>query len=179
MIHSTKISKLFKRLLFALILTPLFSFAQVDTDWGIISTDGSYTYNFSNTDITKNFTDNYYFTLDGSNDTQYQMTLVYDSCTYGCGNLAIDYGIYDGNTLIDDTGTTTLSSGTYNLQITGTGMGAGNNVNYSGTITFTPMVAIVSTVPEPSEVILFTLSAILLAGSIARHRRSQRKLLLT
>lgn len=160
-----------RRLIAILFLLPWWSHAQTTTDWGIVPTDGTYTYYFSGSDITKNFTDTYSFSLTNSGDTQYQMTVVYDSCTHGCGNLVLDYGIYDGGTLIDDSGTAVLSSGSYEFKVSGTGMGAGNNLTYSGSITFT---AIVSPVPEPSETALFILSASLLAWSLSRKRRAQR-----
>ncbi len=166
-------AKLLKRLLCVLILTPCFGYAQTSTDWGVIPTDGTYTYYFSGSDITKNFTDTYSFSLANSGETQYQMTIVYDSCTHGCGSVALDYGIYEGGTLIDDSGTAVLSSGNYQFKVTGTGMGAGNNLTYGGSITFT---AIVSTVPEPSEITLFILSAGLLGWSVSRQRRARRLL---
>jgi len=167
-------SRLIRRLLAALILVPGWAMAQTSTDWGIIQTDTTYTYTFSNSDITKPFTDTYSFTLSGTEGTQYQMNLLYDSCTRGCGNMTIDYGIYQGGNLIDTSGSTVLTSGTYELKVSGTGMGSGNDVTYSGSITFTPMVA---PVPEPSEVLLFLVSAGLLAWSLLRQRRQQRLLL--
>ncbi|GEM_PF-5851198 len=160
--------RLVRYLLAALILLPTLTLAQTSTNWGIIPTDGSYTYTFSSTDITRNFTDSYSFTLAGSDATKYQMNVVYDSCTKGCGNLTLDYGIYQGGTLIDSSGSTVLTSGTYEFKVTGTGMGSGNDVTYSGHITFTPIVA---SVPEPSEVLLFFTGAGLLAWSLRRQRR--------
>jgi len=161
-------SRFVRHLLAALILVPAWAQAQTTTNWGIIPSDGSYTYTFSSTDITRNFTDTYSFTLNGSDATQYQMNIVYDSCTHGCGNLTLDYGIYQGGTLIDSSGSTVLTSGTYEFKVTGTGMGSGNDVTYSGQITFTPIVA---SVPEPSEVLLFFTGAGLLAWSLRRQRR--------
>lgn len=157
-----------RQLLTLLVLAPSWALGQTSTDWGIIPTDGTYTYTFSNTDITKPFTDTYSFTLSGSEGTQYQMNIVYDTCTKGCGSMAIDYGIYQGGTLIDSSGSTVLTSGTYEIKVSGTGMGSGNDVTYSGHITFTPIVA---PVPEPSEVLLFLASAGLLAWSLLRQRR--------
>lgn len=164
-------STFFKWLIAIFILIPGWVQAQTSTDWGVVSSDGSYTYYFSGSDITKSFTDTYSFSLEGTGETQYRMNIVYDSCTHGCGNLALDYGIYDGGTLIDDTGSTVLSSGAYEFKVSGTGMGSGNNLTYSGSITFTAMV---SPVPEPSETALFILSASLLAWSLSRQRRSRQ-----
>ena len=161
-------SRFIRQLLAALILVPGWVMAQTSTNWGIIPTDGTYTYTFSSADITKPFTDTYSFTLNGSDSTQYQMNIVYDSCTKGCGNMTLDYGIYQGGTLIDSSGSTVLTSGTYEFKVTGTGMGSGNDVTYSGLITFTPIVA---SVPEPSEVLLFFTGAGLLAWSLRRQRR--------
>ncbi len=115
-------------------------FAQATTsttNWGVIPLEQAITLTFANQDLTKNFTDQYLFTLSSSTGTTYNVLVSYDSCTNGCGNAAVDYAIYEQNgKLINDSGSAVLQAGDYNFQLKGTGMGAGNEVAYSGTITF-------------------------------------------
>lgn len=131
------------------------------TDWGTISTTEDTTISFEQTDITKNFTDQYSFSILSGTDTSYAVTVTFDVCQNGCGNPEVAYGVYDATGgLVSDTGSVVLSSGDYVLQIKGTGMGAGNETDYSGSITF-----FVSTVPEPADILLFFTGVAMLGGA--------------
>jgi hypothetical protein len=171
-IHKNFYQQIFKFLLGLTLLTPWLTQAQ--TSWGVIPlSDQPYVIEFGRGDITKNFTDNYLFSISGEAGAAYIVTVSYDSCSHGCGNVAVDYGIYEQNgALISNDGKAILESGAYDFQVKGTGMGSGNNLTYSGTITFTK-VAVVAPVPEPAETLLFLVSAGLLAWSVLRQRSRQ------
>ena len=161
-----------------LVIAPVLTHAAVVEDWGTIVTplDEDLTFDFTQTDITKNFTDQYTFSLEGSADAFYEVTFNVDFCSYGCGNVAVSYGIYDANgglvTEVSAGGTLSLATGDYTFQVKGTGMGAGNSVDYFGEVTFK---AVVSPAPEPPAYIL------MLVGGLSarwyflrtRHRRTR------
>ena len=99
------------------------------------------------------------------------MTFAFDACKKGCGNPDIAYGIYDANggLIADATGTVTLSAGNYVFQVKGTGFGAGNSLDYMGSVTFSAT-AVVSPVPEPSALLL-ALPGLVLVHVMTRRRR--------
>jgi hypothetical protein len=143
------------------------SFAA-DGDWGVIPVGQETTISFSAYDITKNFTDQYSFTLQSGADSSYSVAVTFDVCKRGCGNPDLAYGIYDANGgIVSDSGSAVLTSGTYVFQVKGTGMGAGNSVDYAGDVSF-----MVSAVPEPADILLMLVGSSCLAWAIKRRRRS-------
>ncbi len=137
------------------------------TDWGVIPVGQETTISFASSDITKNFTDQYSFSLQTGTDTSYAVSVTFDVCRYGCGNPNLSYGLYDASgQLVSDTGTAVLTSVDYYFQVKGTGMGAGNTVDYTGSISF-----MVSAVPEPSDVILMIVGLCCLVWAIKRRRQ--------
>jgi hypothetical protein len=148
-----------------------------DANWGVIPVGEATTISFAAYDITTNFTDKYSFSLQTGTDASYAVTVTFDVCARGCGNPDLSYGLYnDTGQLVSDTGTATLSSGNYYLQVKGTGMGSGNSVDYSGSITF--MVSgvpdLVSAVPEPGDLALTFVGISCLAWGVQRRRQSGR-----
>ena len=140
------------------------------TDWGEISSFENTTIDFANTDITQNFTDEYAFSVQSGTDTSYAVTVSFDVCKNGCGNVDVDYGIYDAQgSIISDTGTATLVGGNYVLRVKGTGMGSGNQLDYFGSVSF-----YVSAVPEPAGILLLLTSIALLAGALYYRRRKNK-----
>lgn len=137
------------------------------TDWGIIPVGQETTISFAAYDITKNFTDQYSFALLAGTDASYAVTVTFDVCARGCGNPDLAYGLYgESGQLISDSGSAVLSSGNFYLQVKGTGMGAGNSVDYSGAMTF-----MVSPVPEPGDLaLMFVGTSCLIWGARARRR---------
>lgn len=139
--------------------------AEVVDDWGTVATPltSEVTFSFAQYDIGQNFTHQYYFSLEGGAGATYSVTFAFDPCRNGCGNPDINYGIYDrnGNLYANTSGTVTLSAGNYAFQVKGTGMGAGNEVDYWGAVTFAATagsslnnVTMVSPAPEPSTLVL-------------------------
>lgn len=148
-----------------------------DVDWGVISVSQPTTITFASQDITKNFTDQYYFSLSAGTDASYAVTMSFDVCQSGCGNPSISYGVYDTTgKLISDSGSAVLTSGRYVLQVKGTGTGSGNTESYSGFIAFNGagtsngLTSFVSAVPEPRDYALMLTGLVMLAASV-RHRR--------
>jgi EpsD family peptidyl-prolyl cis-trans isomerase len=147
---------------------------SADADWGVIPIDQETAISFGATDITKNFTDQYAFTLGGGTEAAYQVVASFDACTTGCGNAALSYGIYDANGgLVSDSGSAVLSSGNYVLQVKGTGMGSGNSASYNGAITFFASsiseLSLVSTVPEPADWLLLACGLALVGFGVRRR----------
>lgn len=138
-----------------------------DGDWGVIPVDQETTISFAAYDITKNFTDQYSFTLQAGTDSSYSVAVTFDVCKNGCGNPSLSYGIYDATgQLVSDSGSAVLTSGSYYFQVKGTGMGAGNSVDYSGNISF-----MVSAVPEPADLLLMLVGTSCLAWAVKRRRQ--------
>jgi len=153
--------------------------AEVVANWGAVITPvvEQATFSFAQTGITQNFTDDYLFSLEGSAGATYSVTFNFDGCARGCGNAAFTYGIYDANGgLVADasSGSVTLTAGSYSLQVKGTGMGAGNSIDYDGTVTFSAAAAgTVSAAPEPSTYLL-TLIGLTLVGWVGHRNASSR-----
>jgi len=139
-------------------------------DWGTIATPISEatSFSFAQYDITGNFAHSYGFSLEGSAGATYEVSFDFNACRTGCGSPDLSYGIYNanGNYLSDANGTVVLSAGSYIFQVKGTGMGAGNTIDYWGSVTFamnSSSMEIVSPVPEPSTIILTFFGALFLA----------------
>lgn len=139
--------------------------ADVVQDWGTVATPltSEVTFSFAQYDINQNFTDQYLFSLQGGAGASYSVTFNFDPCVRGCGNPDLSYGIYDrnGSLIASTTGTVTLSAGNYTFQVHGTGFGAGNSIDYWGSVTFAASagsslnnVTMVSPAPEPSTLVL-------------------------
>ena len=147
--------------------------AEVVADWGTVVTPltTEATFSFEQYDITKNFTHQYGFSLEGEAGATYQVTFTFDACKKGCGNPDLSYGIYNANggLIADASGTVTLSAGNYVFQVKGTGRGSGNSLDYMGSVTFSAT-AMVSPVPEPSTLLL-TLPGLALVHVMIRRRR--------
>lgn len=146
------------------LLANVSSFAQTETDWGVIPIGQETTISFSAYDITRNFTDQYAFSLKGAGDASYAVKVSFDACAQGCGNPDLGYGVYNANgSLISDGGTVVLEAGDYVFQVKGTGFGSGNAVSYTGSMNF-----FVSSVPEPGDVVLMFAGLTFLIGAIRR-----------
>lgn len=148
--------------------------ADVVADWQTVSTSisGERTFSFAQYDITRNFTDLYSFTLEGSSDATYMVNFNFDYCRNGCGNPDLSYGIYaaSGSLVSPINGTVALSPGNYVFQVKGTGFGAGTSVDYFGSVTFSfANSPIVSPVPEPG-MLLLTLPGLAVVLLAARRR---------
>jgi hypothetical protein len=162
------------------LLAPGMVFGEVIEDWGTVVTpiESETTFSFEQYDVDKNFTHEYLFSLEGDAGATYEVTFHFDACSLGCGNPDLSYGIYDANGGLYSTtsGTVLLSAGNYAFQVKGTGMGAGNSVDYWGDLTFSATLVsadgIVAPVPEPATLSLSGVSAIVLGwGAYRRHRR--------
>ena len=133
--------------------------AQLVVDWGAINLEQSTTINFQHLDISRNFTDQYLFSLAGGSEVGYSVQVLFHPCRNGCGNVAVEYGVYDANGgLLSDGGSAVLTAGSYSFQVKGSGMGAGNSLDYSGSISF-----FVTAVPEAADGLLFALVLLWLA----------------
>lgn len=132
----------------------------------------SYTFNFGSTNISGpgQSRESYDFWVSGDATAQASVQLTLDPCTRGCGNPAVDYVIYaDGQQLqANADGSYTLAMGDHVYQIHITGLGSGNNVDYSGQITFSA----ISATPEPGEWLLMLVGAAA-AGYQARRRKAE------
>ena len=161
---------------------------HIAREWTPITSEVSFS--FAQYDISKNFTDQYNFSLEGGAGATYSVSFNFDACKNGCGNPDLTYGIYDRNgSLVTSTnGTVTLSAGAYTFQVKGIGMGSGNSVDYFGSVTFTAVgsssmstsgsnmtgsLSMVSPTPEPSSLALSVLGLSMLAWS-ARRKSSPR-----
>jgi hypothetical protein len=146
--------------------------AAVVEDWGTVVTplSSEATFSFAQFDITNNFTDQYAFSLEGESGASYSVTFAFATCSNGCGNPDLSYGIYDANgglvATTDGSSNVTLTAGDYVFQVKGDGMGSGNSVDYWGSVSFTAVALasteVVSPVPEPAQLWLF-LPGLLLA----------------
>jgi hypothetical protein len=149
--------------------------ADVIADWGTVATplETETTFSFAESDISRNFTHDYLFSLAGTAGATYAVTFDIAACTNGCGNPDITYGIYDANgglvgTVAPSDGVT-LAAGDYSFVVNGNGMGAGNSVDYAGTVTFSAATSgTVSAAPEPAAYAL-TLIGLGLVGWVARR----------
>jgi len=61
-----------------------------------------------------------------------------------------------------------LSAGDYVFKVKGTGMGSGNSVDYSGSMSF-----FVSAVPEPHDILLMLAGLSFLVWAVWRRRQSE------
>lgn len=143
-------------------------------DWGTISTEINDTrsFAFAQYDVAKNFTHSYAFSLEGSASSTYKVSFAVDTCRTGCGSPDFSYGIspVSGRFISDSNGTVALTAGSYVFEVKGTGMGAGNSIDYWGSVNFSVSpsnMAVVSPVPEPSTVILTFFGALFLALAAA------------
>jgi hypothetical protein len=151
------------------------SSAVIVADWGTVSTPitTETSFSFVQYDVSNNFTDQYAFSLAGASGASYSVTFQFDACKNGCGNPDLSYGIYDSNggLVAAATGTVALSAGSYVFQVKGDGMGSGNSIDYSGSVTFSAVnTSMVSPAPEPSTLML-TLFGLGGLGWEARRRR--------
>lgn len=150
--------------------------AQVMADWGTVATPiaNDVTFSFAQYDVTRNFTHQYLFSLEGSADASYTVTFNFDPCRNGCGNPGLSYGIYDmtGGAITPVSGSTyVLTAGAYAFQVKGDGFGAGNSVDYWGSVTISAGAGeIVSPVPEPEMLVLFGLGLPLVAWRVRRRK---------
>lgn len=142
--------------------------AQQTTNWGVIPIGQETTIAFSAYDISKNFTNQYTFSLQGTTDATYSVQVSFDNCFRGCGNEKLAFGIYDAKGgLVSDSGSAVLTSRDYVFEVKGTGMGSGNNLSYSGSMSF-----FVSAVPEPSDVLLLLAGLGFVFWSVSRRRNA-------
>ena len=156
--------------------------ADTTTNWGTVATPltSEVTFSFAQYDINRNFTDQYLFSLQGETGASYSVTFNFDPCRNGCGNPDLSYGIYDrnGSLLVDTTGTVTLSSGNYAFQVKGSGFGAGNSIDYWGSVTFAAgatslnNVTMISPAPEPSTLLLMITGLTLFVWKSRHHALS-------
>jgi EpsD family peptidyl-prolyl cis-trans isomerase len=151
--------------------------ADVVADWGRVSTpiNSPVTFSFAQYDVGSNFSHAYAFTLEGSAGATYQVSFSFDACRSGCGNPVLSYGI-DG-TSDSGPGTYLLTAGTHSFVVTGTGMGAGNSLDYWGSVTISAVSGaadMVSPVPEP-ETYLLLVPGLLLVAAAARRRKARER----
>jgi hypothetical protein len=151
--------------------------AEVVADWGTVATPltTETSFSFAQYDINKNFTDQYSFTLEGDTGAAYNVTFQFDLCRSGCGNPDLSYGIYDANggMVTARDGVATLSAGSHVFQVKGTGMGAGNSVDYWGSVTFNAVaMSMVSPAPEPSSLMLTLFGMGGLGWAVRRRERA-------
>jgi EpsD family peptidyl-prolyl cis-trans isomerase len=150
--------------------------AQVMADWGTVATPISspVTFSFAQYDVKGNFSHEYVFTLEGSADAAYSVSLQFDACRAGCGNAVLHYGI-GGSLSESPTGAYVLAPGTYAFTVSATGMGAGNIVDYFGSVVISGAPGgVVSPVPEPEIFILAIPGAMLVVAAARRRRRQER-----
>jgi hypothetical protein len=163
------------------LLVPGTGLSEVMEDWGTVFTpiESETSFSFEQYDVDKNFTHDYLFSLEGDAGATYEVTFHFDSCTKGCGNPDLAYGIYDasGGLYSATSGTVLLSAGSYTFQVKGTGMGAGNSVDYWGDLTFSATLvsadSIVAPVPEPATLTLSGAGAMVLGWAAYRRRRNR------
>ena len=151
--------------------------AATVADWGTVATPltTETSFSFAQYDIGSNFTDQYAFTLEGESGAAYNVTFQFDVCRSGCGNPDLSYGIYDANggMVTASNGVATLSAGSHVFQVKGTGMGAGNSVDYWGSVTFNAVaMSMVSPAPEPSSLMLTLFGMGGLGWAVRRRERA-------
>jgi hypothetical protein len=179
------VQKLALRWLLAIgLIAPLDATADIVADWGTVvtplTTEASFA--FEQYDITKNFTDQYAFSLEGDAGATYAVTFFFDACRNGCGSPDLSYGIYDANggLITADAGSVILSAGSYVFAVKGNGMGSGNSLDYSGEVTFTATMlgadSIVAPVPEPASVILTAVGLGIVGGAVWRRRTASTRI---
>ena len=148
-------------------------------DWGTVITpiENEASFAFAQYDIDANFTHDYLFSLEGEAGATYEVTFAFDTCQKGCGNPELSYGIYDatGGLYAAASGTIVLSAGDYAFQVSGTGMGTGNSVDYWGSLTFSATLvtsdAMVAPVPEPTTLLLTAVGSSVIGFAAYRRRR--------
>jgi len=165
------------------LLAPGTSLSEVIEDWGTVVTpiESETTFSFEQYDVFKNFTHEYLFSLEGDAGATYAVTFNFDACSNGCGNPDLTYGIYDtnGGLYSSTSGTVLLSAGSFTFQVSSTGMGAGNSVDYWGDVTFTAALVstdgIVAPVPELTTLSLSGVGAMIVG--LAAYRRRHKRLM--
>lgn len=165
----------------ASVVLPSTGFTEVIEDWGTVVTpiENEASFSFAQYDVDGNFTHDYLFSLEGEAGATYEVTFQFDACKNGCGNPELSYGIYDANGGLYSatSGTVLLSAGSYAFQVSATGMGAGNSVDYWGDLTFSATLVsadnIVAPVPEPTTLALSGAGAGIVAWAAYRRRRTR------
>jgi len=146
--------------------------AVVVDSWGTVSTPiaSPVTFSFAEYDVSGNFSHAYTFTLEGSAGATYQVSFSFDSCRTGCGNPVLSYGITGATA--SGNGSYQLTAGTYAFTVTATGMGAGNTVDYWGSVTISGPAgaSVVSPVPEPETYMLIGAGLLLVLVAVRRRR---------
>ena len=147
-----------------------------ETDWGVIPIEEETVISFGANDITNNFTDQYNFSIQGGTEAAAEVTVSFEVCQNGCGNPNLTYGVYDAQgqlvSEIQGSGSVTLTAGDYYFQVKGTGMGSGNSVDYSGTMSFNTSLAApayVSGAPEPADWLLMLAGSVFLGWAVRRR----------
>lgn len=157
----------------ALIWRP--ALAEVIADWGTVSTPitSPVTFSFAQYDVSRNFTHEYVFTLEGSAGATYNVSFQFDACRNGCGSPVLHYGI-GGSLSESPTGSYVLAAGTYSFTVSATGMGAGNTVDYWGAVVISGGSGVIAPVPEP-EIYVLAIPGALIAVAVARRRRTRER----
>lgn len=113
------------------------AYANILADWGTLPEGSETSFTFTPDSSASNFSDQYRFTLSGTTDVRYVTSDYLATCTRGCGNPVVEFGIYnESGAQVDSSGTATLAAGDYVFQIKGSGMGSGNTAGSGGVITF-------------------------------------------
>ena len=153
--------------------------AEVIANWGTVITPVSTatSFSFAQTGITKNFTHDYLFSLEGSAGATYNVTFNVGACDRGCGSTSVTYGIYNANGSLvasaDAGGRVTLAAGDYSFRVGASGMGSGNSVDYSGGVSFSASASgVVSAAPEPATYLLTLLGLTLVGWAGTRNAAS-------
>ena len=172
-------SNLIRMAITAILLLVFASPAQADliAEWGIIPIGSETSFTFTPSDASTNFTDQYSFSLAGATEINFSTSSFLATCSRGCGNPVVEFGIYDANGgLISAATPVTLEAGAYVFQIKGTGMGSGNTAGSGGIISFYSAPAeVVSPAPEPAGWLLLVAGLALVAGFARRQAALKRQ----
>ena len=143
--------------------------ATAATNLGVVLVNNPTTFTLSRQDISRNFVDNFYFTLTTQSQATFSFASEFADCRRGCGNPVVISTLRDsvGGNLAMGSGSIILSSGTYSFGVKGTGIGSGNQGTYSGNI-------FVSPVPEPHDILLMIIGLLMVTMAVA-YRRSMNQ----